>query len=215
MAETFDLLERTPVIDTLEALDADLARKASKILGYHPMANHDNGIAQGTRLQAALRTLNIQPFSQASVRRYKASVTRTLLWWSHVVVTLGLAGLIGTAASRASMIEGTIICTVLTVGCLVWLFALLKAGGFGQWVIENLGETRQTVPSFALDTALRVHELVPNATFHIDAYYSTHELMKQRHARRVADPFLVVSHGSYTAYIEVWDEPGFEQLRKK
>ena len=61
------------------------------------------------------------------------------------------------------------------------------------------------VPEFALQTAVDLKERCPKASFYIE------ELGIK--LRRL-DPFLVVEYAGLRYYVEVWNEPNFEQKRE-
>jgi hypothetical protein len=74
------------------------------------------------------------------------------------------------------------------------------------------------VPLFVLQTAMRIQERVANATLRIEELRvrSREEIREERAAQRamLADPFLVVSYGDCTVYVEVWNEPTFDAQRE-
>jgi hypothetical protein len=231
MNSTLDILQRTPIASDLAALDADLAQRAQTALGYSPMAAQSSNLVAGNRLQLALKKLDIQPFDPKTVARYKAAVRRTPRWWA---ITLGVPLWIvwvrflwhpllawNAVVSVQNPLPVMLLVALLGIaaaGSAVWIFNLAM-GGYGQWFEEPLGDTNQIVPSFALQTALRIREADPRASFSVEFYLPEKELTRRRREARIAylarDPFLVVKSGNYTAYVEVWDEPAFEQARKR
>ncbi len=58
------------------------------------------------------------------------------------------------------------------------------------------------VPDYVKAKASEIASNLPNATFEVD---------ELRSSQRVYDPFLVVSYGHETYYVEVWDEIVFER----
>jgi hypothetical protein len=74
------------------------------------------------------------------------------------------------------------------------------------------------VPLFVLQTAMRIQERVPNARLRIEELRvrSREEIREERAAQRamLADPFLVVTYGDCTVYVEVWNEPTFDAQRE-
>ena len=70
------------------------------------------------------------------------------------------------------------------------------------WQIEMTRDHGGAIPTFAVQSALAIEKRVPWARFSIE------ELSRERISR---DPFLVVSAGDERHYIEVWDEPKFQE----
>jgi hypothetical protein len=70
-----------------------------------------------------------------------------------------------------------------------------------QWVQRPL-EKAVDVPEFVKAKAAEIATRLPEATFTVE---------ELRSERRVYDPFLIVSCGSESYYIEVWDELDFER----
>jgi hypothetical protein len=72
------------------------------------------------------------------------------------------------------------------------------------WKSKSLTGYVGEVPGFALETAQEVKMRCAEAIFHIE------ELVENK---RVIDPFLVAELGDERYYLEVWDEPSFDQKR--
>jgi hypothetical protein len=68
-----------------------------------------------------------------------------------------------------------------------------------NWQSEPIEEYRKPIPEFAIDTALRIKKAMPEIEFRIE------ELTI------VPDPFLIAVLGRVQRYVEVWDEPKFEE----
>lgn len=74
----------------------------------------------------------------------------------------------------------------------------------GVWKMHPLGKAiTEAVPEFALHTAVRLKERLPECEIHIDRLEQV----------SVPDPFLVVSLHGVQEWIEVWDEPDFKGKR--
>ena len=77
----------------------------------------------------------------------------------------------------------------------------------GQWLSEPISEYSEPIPEFAIDTALKMKEVLPEATFYVEHYVVS---------RAYGDPFLSfrVPGVKRRFVIEVWDEPDFEAEKK-
>lgn len=208
-------LVRQPVHvdDSLAALDADIAMRARRALNYNPLYAHLERSKDGQTLRVGLRDLGIQPFSFRSVEIYKRRRMRTRTWWASLLggIAMVIVGLAFISMAAPRLPWGPLGFFSALGGCVFTMLAFVPwcfTGGWGRWRRESLNSTSSEIPAFALQTALQIHERVAAATFEVDRYYST---------RQVADPdpFLVVKLGDFSAYIEVWDEPGFEQRRTR
>ena len=69
-----------------------------------------------------------------------------------------------------------------------------------QWV-KSPPEKAVDVPEFVKAKAAEIASRLPEATFTVE---------ELRSERRVYDPFLIVSYGDESYYVEVWDESNFE-----
>ena len=81
----------------------------------------------------------------------------------------------------------------------------IKEWGWKPLTFKECEEQKIEIPDFALDTAIRVKERVPDAQVYIEALMSTERLL--------GDPFLVVQHGGQKFYLEVWEESKFERRK--
>jgi hypothetical protein len=70
-----------------------------------------------------------------------------------------------------------------------------------RWVKSPL-EKVADVPEFVKAKAAEIATHLPEATFSVE---------ELRSERRVYDPFLIVSYGDESYYVEVWDEKDFER----
>lgn len=71
------------------------------------------------------------------------------------------------------------------------------------WRNVKLQGYTKPIPEFVLNKAVQIAEKMPSAQFCIQELHHT--------SKRIdPDPFLVVSYGDESYYIEVWDEPTFE-----
>lgn len=237
-AATLTDLRRESVVvpESADQLGQDIMYDARRKFGYHRMTVAAELARKSTDLKRRLVELEIQPFVVDSVERYKRAAT--FVGWRYLAIVgvllptvfgacvasfiwaTGRTPGLGTfSAQIASIIVG--ICTVVAFG------VLLSPEGrpVARWRRDELSETAADVPLFALQTALSIHALVPDAKFFVERLMSSEEvravarrereaLVEEARRLRAADPFLIVRYGDYEAYIEVWDEPGFESRRK-
>ncbi len=77
----------------------------------------------------------------------------------------------------------------------------------GSWWTTPISEYEEPIPEFAIDTALRIKQAIPEAEFSIEHFLHW----------RTNDPFLSfkVPGVKRRFVVEVWDEPDFEAERKK
>ena len=73
-----------------------------------------------------------------------------------------------------------------------------------RWQLASFWEHQGKMPGYALETAGEIRMRCP------DAYLYVEELVQNN---RVIDPFLVVKLGTERYYVEVWDEPDYDQKR--
>jgi hypothetical protein len=219
---TTALLEREPIaipkMSEEVELRVELAREAEKKLGYSALTNALAEQGAIHELPAALSGLGIQPFSLESVQTYQAAKLAEVngqrkpsFFQRHaegVFVALVLVVLASFLAGLTFAEKGhrglTITCFVLTG---VSFLSLASAEVFEpkvttwHWGRRALQGYPGEIPEFILQRALAIQEKVPEAEFYVE------HLSKER---RVADPFLVVSHARRSYYVDVWEEPRFE-----
>lgn len=77
----------------------------------------------------------------------------------------------------------------------------------GGWATTPIGEYEQPIPEFAIDTALRIKQAIPEAEFSIEHFVHW----------RNQDPFLSfkVPGVQRRFVVEVWDEPDFTAEREE
>jgi hypothetical protein len=84
----------------------------------------------------------------------------------------------------------------------------LQKWGWTKLTFADCYERKVEIPPFALDTAVRVKEKMPDADLFVEAATSTD--------LSLGDPFLCLRHGGITYYLEVWEESSFErELRRR
>lgn len=78
-----------------------------------------------------------------------------------------------------------------------------KTHGGMSFVRYPIATYRQEIPIHVLNKAIQIKEKLPEAEFFVDNY--------ERNGSNAGDPFLWVSVAGWGRYVEVWDEPKFEQ----
>jgi hypothetical protein len=76
-----------------------------------------------------------------------------------------------------------------------------------RWRATPISAYKKPIPEFVLNKAVQIAEKCPKAEFTIE------ELQVERYQRiqrTLPDPFLVAKLGSESFFVEVWDEPLFE-----
>lgn len=191
---------------------------------------HDEVAPQN--LQQALRFLDIRPFNDASVERYKrreAFRQTPLTTHLHFWFLVGLACLFGissliTGLCLASCLLMSIhtavppllwlatsvsAVTIVVTGVIIVLYTSLVNGKkvpYAQWVMKPVNEYNQLlIPEFALQTVQDVEERCPAARFFVE---------ELRLNEFTLDPLLsVISDTRKKYYLEVWNEPRFPKNR--
>jgi hypothetical protein len=209
MSSLMELLEREsvtkPAPDTVENINPlrrELGEKARKMFGY-------SGLLTQQKVVEALADLGINPYSQASVEKYQARMLRKKRplhsGFGAAGVLVGIGVLYLWALLRPDpvfVIWPTVAFTVISV---YLLFRAMWRYYDWQWVRVPLDSTyRGPAADFAIDTAVRVKELIPEARFFIE---------ELRDGSLVDDPFLVMTLGNQTYYLEVWDESAFHDQK--
>lgn len=228
------VLERYPVV-SVAVIENDrpfreLAVKAQESLEYGRLNNFlsqkDNGIA----LDKTLAKLDIQPFKTSTVDEYKNQMLFGEFWFKHpflayfadfgmfVACMVSVLVVIGGVAAFFSGIAAIIAAPIALVGCVSFLGAYKVFCAYNRtptarhfdWYRVELDNYSEDVPEFALHTALRIRQLLPDARFFVDHLARRPAKLTEQFRVRSLDPFLLVAHGDKVYYIEVWGEPKFE-----
>ena len=80
-----------------------------------------------------------------------------------------------------------------------------KEWDWNQLTFKECHERGIEIPEFALDTAVRVKELLPDASLTVEALVATDRVL--------GDPFLCLDYAGRKYYLEVWYESRFENRR--
>jgi hypothetical protein len=199
--------------DLTTELNLELAEDAARLLGYAKLKEAVAAKKGVSELSRVLQELDIQPFCETSVERYKAGkpdaaeigvpeffkrhrkVARMLLWFVPVWVIVSALGVAG----------GWFISWKLGLASLVVMFVILMKGCefddrlaalFPRWERVSLAGYEEEVPLYVLRKAVDIKKRLPGAEFYIE--------------QQAKDPFLIVKCGAEEYYIEVWREPRFE-----
>jgi hypothetical protein len=208
---TTDQLTREEAVDDLRTLDHEVALAARTELRYHAMQADIDGGRAGRTLRGVLRALDIDPFTLRSVKQYQWRMAHSRTWWAATLTAVAVCvGCIyyATTVWPLGIVPG-VFSGVLAIG-------LLCGIGRGQWRDVPLEGCHLVVPTFALETALRIHRSMPTASIRVEYLIPGRDVIKgalDMAQQAFADPFLVVSAGDYRAYVEVWDEPRFDATR--
>jgi hypothetical protein len=227
------VLERRPVSVAVVENDRkfrELAAKAQKALKYGRLntllSQKDNGVA----LDETLTKLDIQPFKTSTVNAYKDEMLFGKFWNKHPrlaffadigMVMTGIFSVVAMIASIIASFNGIAIYITVPIaltGCAVLVGAVkvfrsyngTPAARHFDWYQIELDDYSEDVPEFALHTALRISQLLPDARFFVEHLGRLPASSRQQNRVRSLDPFLIVAHGDKTYYVEVWDEPNFE-----
>jgi len=160
---------------------------------------------QSPTLRAVLEELGITPFTPESVAQYKRKKMAAVMeeiqnrhglmqevtpahWERQVLCWLKPDEALHGQADDISLVK------FFDVG-------VARMAVYVRWERKPLTEA-VGVPDYVNAKAAEIASNLPNATFEVD---------ELRSSERVYDPFLVVSHGDETYYVEVWGEPVFER----
>ena len=196
--------------DEMQEIRLQLAEDSKKA-GYDFLWDILHAPRHVAELRQALRALDIQPFSSASVEEYKRQARKRLNWKANVACFIGWS---------LVLLSVFLFVNLLLYGDALWLLGYQASVVTGMlvlffshsarwnWQLVLLCSYRRPIPEFVLETACRISDRMPRATFSVE------ELVRDR---RVSDPFLVVQAGTPDTvqeifYVEVFDEPRFERV---
>ena len=228
LASRIERMEFSKVKSLVTLEREELANKAKRLLGYSKLA--DVIIAPGS-LFNTLRNLEITALDYTSVKMYKKSKERTgmysgtkrMLVW--LATWLFLVLIVGPEAARYAnwgvVSPGGVIAVgswmVGWFGLLCWIslstFAKPNSSwGEGNrkvigWNAESVSNYHGSIPEHVLRKAIQIQEQLPVVTFNVEYLTET----TQHYRKPLPDPFLKVSLGSESYYIEVWDEKEYER----
>lgn len=199
---------------------AQLAGEAKEVLGY-------GGKVENTsyKLAEALQSIETTILHKPSVQKYMASKERKLIkpsTWGRAITWIVFPSIgafcINTMENFANApgSAATVYFILGLVGILISAFVLMVSCSEDctspdqkyTWHSTSIEKFDGYVPTFALSRAIEIKKIFPQAKFRVD--FLTLET-EEREIRRSEDPFLSVSYGEETYYIDVWDEEEFEK----
>ncbi len=173
-------------------------------------------------LYEALANLGISPFTMETVEKYKCKKVQNLrvraflrifgrhFVWVFLAIFLGfLVPAVLEILFNGQQIQAPFnwllgLSVIPLCACLMarWLCREMPNGFLWiGWNIIPIEYYKKPIPEFALYSAVELKKLCPKAQFFVEELY-------------VDDPFLVVNYGGNLYWIEVWNEPDFNQKRK-
>jgi len=217
-------LVRKPLEEPLEESPAeireDFALECNTRLGYSLAAATVKTHNEDAALRATLRELDIDPFEQESVTRYRRRKMddcnrrrARLVGLNWGIFFAGCALLVasvpaGLAVGPAGFCPLAVAATTMIVAAVMLGTWILECIDVWEWGWAALEKFSAPVPEFALQSALEIRERCPEARFFVSY------LVQMRDIAISGDPFLVVaSSKGRRYYIEVWNEPSFAGRR--
>jgi hypothetical protein len=165
-------------------------------------------------LKAVLAALALQPFSAASVERYKqekAKAANSWLWLHRamlglpylsvvlciIVFVFGVPCLVDSIVQQHA-VQGVVLLAAVMV-CVATLIALesIKIKNRAVWEVVPKPYYRGRIPAAVTLTLCEIEANLPKVDFVV------HRLVQNR---KVLDPFIEARHGDESYFIAVWDE---------
>ena len=176
-----------------------------------------------------LKKLGITPIDPARVRKYQDSKQKTWMEYSKGVTlcrrifACALPAFFALVLGRAffpTVVLATLEFGLLTVAVLLLAGVTLVGGWsreFGKrykcsntWASSTIQEYGlDRLPPFAIDTAVKIKEAVPDVKMIVEYLVEKREEMPK--PVWTTEPFLVAQRGAEIYYLEVWDERDFER----
>lgn len=217
------VLKREPLTpqETVEDVDlmlGELGRQSKEKLRYRGLHREAVRLKSKISLQQTLADLGIHPFTASSVQRYKEKCERkantrlaeisacvagiaVIVWLGALMVLLGCVFAGAAAGAFYSAVTFVIAVAVSIAGGIL----AAQTGLERKWKMTEIANYAKPIPTYALQTAVDVTQSCPPARFYVCS-------LKQE--QTVLDPFLVVRAGGEEYYLEVWNEPGFNEERE-
>jgi hypothetical protein len=220
----FTTLPRVNFKDNLEDARVSLANEAKQKLGYNKLANV---ISTPGALLFMLRKLDIQPLVTSRVNDYKRkkeyvgmySGTKACLGWVTGLV-LSVGAFVYGMSSNFNQPWSPLHYTVNTITAL-----LIVITGFGtcayvfdnewehgnrlerEWENQEISFYQGNIPEFALSKAVQIKDAIPESRFYVS--YLVERI--DHRSKPKPDPFLYVTLGDESYYLDVWDEKEYEK----
>jgi hypothetical protein len=186
----------------------ELAKKAREQLGYHVASHQTND----TTILLRLIAIGYTPYSEKSVKLYKRTAERKANDVFGKLARCVLFTLSGVASFvlAAEILEHSVFGIVLALSsvCLIffgiWLVSTIPVS-MVSWYLGPLSTYDKPIPTSVLAKALSIKEK-----------FKRDEIGLYVDALGAVDPFLVVGTASGKKfYIDVWDEPSFENVQQE
>ena len=137
----------------------------------------------------------------------------------NLFIALFCFGLVGIFVTAGALLGSSwLVATIaapFALNCLIMFFLaalekkvegiVKKEWDWSQLTFADCHKRGIEIPEFALDTAIRVKELLPDASLTVDALIATDRVL--------GDPFLRLDYAGGRYYLEVWDESRFENRK--
>ena len=175
-------LERRPLHPdlryVLDQVDANgvFIDKCSEVLGYSDLLKIDR----------VFKAVGIEPFTSKSVDDYMFAEAKKYVKSHYHIRHKNIARIVDNETFYGGWPD---------------LYELYRKEG---WQAISLREYKDRVPESALQHALQINELLPDANFTVVEFKP-----KDVNARVVEDPFLRLDYQGCEIYFDVWNEPGF------
>ncbi len=205
-------LERKKIESDLFALPPDnFATACKEKLGYSVLVNVEKGEHNKFRMTEILNELDIKPFTNESVAKYKAQqISNKEPKWLQRLVALELIAFIALGI-YIGWPHGLWMILAAFIGFMITMAitdAIWEWSGWG-WISLAVKDETSRIPEFALQTAMDVRDRL--AAESIPALIGVETLIRQQVR---ADPFLFVEVDGQRWYLEVWNEPSFKAKRE-
>jgi hypothetical protein len=209
-------------VDDSEVWTDDLDREAKSRLGYDGLFEERMESRQHGSLRQTLISLDVRPFTNASVEAYKKLCERTANQHFAEVALAGFAiSLLVSFIALIVLVFSTLLSftNVAFYGAIVFLLSTMATIAFGilesrysrerTWTMKELSSYEEPVPEFALQTAVDIKKGHPDVEFYVCTLEEN---------QIVVDPFLVLRYRDggqdYDYYLEVWQESNFRSDRE-
>jgi len=167
---------------------------------------------------------DIRPFTKESVDAHKAatlaklnpSAIRTFIDNNSppicaLSLIFGTMSVVGAFCS--GFFEGAYLLSaffVFTTGLFAWLLfcSLREPAPQFEWSQTDLRSYQEIVPEYVLQTAIDIRREFKDAIFIVE------HVASKRRSLEAYDPFLICKYEGEEYYLEVWNEPGFDQKRE-
>ena len=219
-----------PIDDSIE----ELANKSAVELGYVRLRASLNNKKEkekqasiGQTVLAKLASINVFPFESKSLDEYKNNKTvakNSIIYNKENIIVFCISSLFLSLAiylivnfGSINFFPGGIAIFSLLYSVPFTLVGLWKSFSINNtkyfWKPYNIVNFSDPIPEFALQTAIDVKKVFPEATFCIEKLEQIEEVKVIKVEAPRLDPFLVAHIEGKDYYLEVWNEAEFKQNR--